>query len=107
MRPSTSAGPATEGGGPRNDEYRERYMRMRNEYRGLLRSRTDSIRKSGRISAEKEQGVLIEQVRAAAAERLRAHHLSSLLAVPLASARRPLSRPLVGGGAVCRSSTRH
>merc|ERR1719478_1390674 len=37
-------------------------MRMRGDYRNLLRSRTDSVRRSGRLSAEKEQGVLIEQL---------------------------------------------
>ena len=77
VRPSTSAGPAAEGGGPRNDEYRERYMRMRNEYRGLLRSRTDSIRKSGRISAEKEQGVLIEQLDTALKDEAELHRKES------------------------------
>merc|ERR1712159_884837 len=34
----------------RNAEYRDRYMRMRGEYRQLLRSRTDSIKKSGKLS---------------------------------------------------------
>ena len=57
-RPSTSAGLAAS----RNDEYRERYMRMRGEYRQLLRSRTDSVRRSGRLAQEKEHGVLIEQL---------------------------------------------
>ena len=62
-RPQTAAA-GGEGayGGPRNDEYRERYMRMRGEYRNLLRSRTDSVRRSGRIAAETEQSVLINQL---------------------------------------------
>ena len=34
----------------RNAEYRDRYMRMRGEYRQLLRSRTDSIKKAGKRS---------------------------------------------------------
>jgi len=61
---ANSLRPATAGGGAdaRNDEYRERYMRVRGEYRNLLRSRTDSVRRSGRISSEKEQGVLINQL---------------------------------------------
>jgi len=56
------ARPATAGGDARNDEYRDRYMRMRGEYRQLLRSRTDSVRRSGRLSATQEHGVLIEQL---------------------------------------------
>eukprot|EP00966_Prymnesium_polylepis_P139607 3225855-Prymnesium_polylepis.1 len=46
----------------RNAEYRERYMRMRGEYRQLLRSRTDSIKKSGKLSKESERNVLLEQL---------------------------------------------
>ena len=62
-RPQTAAAGGEGGyGGPRNDEYRERYMRMRGEYRNLLRSRTDSVRRSGRLSVEKESNVLIEQL---------------------------------------------
>uniref|UniRef100_A0A7S3EVH0 Uncharacterized protein n=1 Tax=Haptolina ericina TaxID=156174 RepID=A0A7S3EVH0_9EUKA len=46
----------------RNAEYRERYMRMRSEYRQLLRSRTDSIKKEGRLSQEVERNVLLGQL---------------------------------------------
>jgi hypothetical protein len=61
----------------RNDEYRERYMRMRGEYRQLLRSRTDSVRKSGRIAAAGEQGVLIDQLDAALREEAELHRKES------------------------------
>jgi len=46
----------------RNAEYRERYMRMRSEYRQLLRSRTDSIKKEGRLSQEVERNALLGQL---------------------------------------------
>jgi len=49
----------------RNAEYRDRYMRMRGEYRQLLRSRTDSIKKAGKLSQEQERNVLLEQLDAA------------------------------------------
>ena len=74
VRPSTSAG---EGSASRNDEYRERYMRMRGEYRQLLRSRTDSVRRSGRLAQDKEQGVLIEQLDAALKEEAELHRKES------------------------------
>lgn len=71
-RPSTAAAADA-----RNDEYRERYMRMRGEYRQLLRSRTDSVRRSGRIAASGEQGVLIEQLDAALKEEAELHRKES------------------------------
>ena len=61
----------------RNGEYRERYMRMRNDYRQLLRSRTDSVRRSGRLSADKEQSVLIEQLDVALKEEAELHRKES------------------------------
>ena len=69
-RPSTSAG-------ERNSEYRERYMRMRNEYRQLLRSRTDSVRRSGRLAQENEHGVLIEQLDTALRDEAELHRKES------------------------------
>jgi hypothetical protein len=75
---SAAARPSTAGAGAsRNDEYRERYMRMRGEYRQLLRSRTDSVRRSGRISAEKEHGVLIGQLDEALKEEAELHRKES------------------------------
>ena len=70
MRPSTS-------GDGRNGEYRERYMRMRTEYRQLLRSRTDSVRRSSQLSSEKEHGVLIEQLDTALREEAELHRKES------------------------------
>jgi len=69
-RPSTSAG-------ERNSEYRERYMRMRTEYRQLLRSRTDSVRRSGRLAQEAENGVLIDQLDTALKEEAELHRKES------------------------------
>ena len=71
-RPSTAMNPDA-----RNDEYRERYMRMRGEYRQLLRSRTDSVRRSGRIAQAGEHGVLIEQLDAALKEEAELHRKES------------------------------
>lgn len=61
----------------RNDEYRERYMRMRGEYRQLLRSRTDSVRRSGRLAQEQEHGVLINQLDEALKEEAELHRKES------------------------------
>ena len=74
VRPGTSAGAM---GGARNDEYRDRYMRVRNDYRNLLRSRTDSVKRSGRMAADKEQGVLIEQLDAALKDEADLHRKES------------------------------
>ena len=77
---STALRPATAGGadaGARNDEYRERYMRVRTEYRNLLRSRTDSVKRSGRVAAESEQGVLINQLDAALKDEAELHRKES------------------------------
>ena len=71
-RPSTAAGPSS-----RNDEYRDRDMRMRGEYRNLLRSRTDSVRKSGRIAQDKEHGMLIDQLDQALKEEAELHRKES------------------------------
>ena len=72
VRPSTAGG---RGGG--GDDYRVRYMRMRGEYRQLLRSRTDSVRRSGRLAATNEHGVLIEQLDTALHEEADLHRQES------------------------------
>jgi len=74
---SSAARPATAGGDARSDEYRERYMRMRGEYRQLLRSRTDSVRRAGRIAQDTEHGVLIEQLDNALKEEADLHRQES------------------------------
>ena len=61
----------------RNDEYRERYMRMRGEYRQLLRSRTDSVRRSGRLAQDQEHGVLINQLDEALKDEAELHRKES------------------------------
>ncbi|KAL1523611.1 hypothetical protein AB1Y20_018547 [Prymnesium parvum] len=61
----------------RNAEYRERYLRMRTEYRQLLRSRTDSIKKSGKVSQEQERNVLLEQLDVALRDEAELHRRES------------------------------
>jgi len=61
----------------RNAEYRDRYLRMRGEYRQLLRSRTDSIKKSGRLSQEAERNVLLGQLDVALREEADLHRKES------------------------------
>merc|ERR1719487_2425958 len=50
---------------------------MRGEYRSLLRSRTDSVRRSGKLSSDKEHGVLIEQLDSALKEEAELHRKES------------------------------
>ena len=73
----TQARPSSATTDARNDEYRDRYMRMRGEYRSLLRSRTDSVRKSGKLSAQKEQTVLIDQLDTALKDEAELHRKES------------------------------
>jgi hypothetical protein len=43
-------------------QYRDRYLRMRNDYRSLLKSRVGSIKQSTAMSRQSEQAVLLTQL---------------------------------------------
>ena len=60
-----------------NSEYRERYLRMRGEYRQLLRSRADSLKRSGHVSMEREQATLLNQLEMALQDEADLHRKES------------------------------
>ena len=60
-----------------NAEYRDRYLRMRNDYRSLLKSRVGSIKKATPISRQSEQAVLLSQLDAALQEEADLHRRES------------------------------
>ena len=60
-----------------NAEYRERYMRMRGEYRQLLRSRADSLKRSSRSTMDREQQALLGQMETALQDEADLHRSES------------------------------
>ena len=60
-----------------NAEYRERYMRMRGEYRQLLRSRADSLKRSSHSSMDREQQALLGQMEMALQDEADLHRSES------------------------------
>ena len=60
-----------------NAEYRERYMRMRGEYRQLLRSRADSLKRSSHHSMDREQQALLGQMEMALQDEADLHRSES------------------------------
>jgi len=60
-----------------NQEYRDRYLRARQDYRQLLRSRVGSLKKSSASSQVREQAVLMGQLDAALQEEAELHRKES------------------------------
>ena len=60
-----------------NTEYRERYLRMRGEYRQLLRSRADSLKRSSHSSMDREQSALLVQLEVALQDEADLHRKES------------------------------
>lgn len=58
-------------------QYRDRYLRMRNDYRSLLKSRVGSIKKSTIMGRQSEQAVLLTQLDSALQEEADLHRRES------------------------------